>query len=693
MYETARPVGTSRRIQVKKLVRHPLFLLGLAVRLALIGAVAPMPVTEWYVPFMEASVNSFSLDPWQVWSDSGGTTLAFPYGYVMWLLMLPLMFLGEFAGMPLSYCYSGTLLIADIGMLLLLGNVFPEKKPLIMWAYWFSPIVIVANYVLGFNDLLPVLLLTVALYYVRKLHMFAGGLACTLAISAKLSMVMALPFFLIYLVRSRRLRKLLPHFGKGLLLGTILLLAPFFILSEAGTAMLFNNPEMGNIYSLRIDFGKPAIYIIPLIYALMFYSVWNVRRLNFDLFFTTLGLVFLVVVIFSPSSPGWYVWAVPFLVSYHASGERFVVLLGLFYALSNLLPLGTDVLHASFQASEGLVRLLDSRLPTLLNTGVAATGLILAFRVWVKEIRHNDYFRFSRKPFVVGIAGDSGAGKDRFADALRGLFGAHSVTMLTGDDYHLWDRHKPIWSVMTHLNPRANNLAGFFGDLVSLISGKDIRLGHYDHDSGHKGHARLVRSNDIIIVSGLHALYHPSMRNCYDLSIYLDTDEALRRFFKIKRDSGFRGHSEEEVLSSLERRESESQRFIRPQAGHADLVLSLHPANSRMKDMLLEDKSAPPQLILVAKSRTVRDELVMMRVLVGILGLHVDMLGGESPGEVEFRIDGEVSAPDIEMAAQLICPRLLEFLDIHPRWESGVTGLMQLIALSHIDQVLTEKSV
>ena len=56
-------------------------------------------------------------------------------------------------------------------------------------------------------------------------------------------------------------------------------------------------------------------------------------------------------------------------------------------------------------------------------------------------------------------------------------------------------------------------------------------------------------------------------------------------------------------------------------------------------------------------------------------------------------IEGETSAADIEMAAKILCPNLLEFLDITPKWQDGVLGLMQLITLSHISQVLTKRFI
>ena len=75
---------------------------------------------------------------------------------------------------------------------------------------------------------------------------------------------------------------------------------------------------------------------------------------------------------------------------------------------------------------------------------MTAVGIILAVRIWREMVSRNDYFRLSRKPLVIGIAGDSGAGKKTLSNALVGLFGNHSVTMLNGDNYHRWDREKPI---------------------------------------------------------------------------------------------------------------------------------------------------------------------------------------------------------------------------------------------------------
>ena len=683
---------------MKKLLLHPFFMIGLAIRLALIVGVTPFAVTTWYVPFLDVSTTVLTLDPWSAWIVSNGDPVAFPYGYAMWLAFLPLSLAAKMTGLPLLYAYDLTLLAADFCLLLTLHRLLPNRKQLLLLVYWLSPIIILASYGLGLNDLIPALLLVLSIVFVRRIELKLAGILLAAAISAKLSMVVALPFFAIYLFNNRALRQHSPEFMSGFGF-SILVLGGAFLFSEAGLQMLLGNPEMEKIYQLAIGLvGNVSIFVTPLAYLVMLYLTWRVRRLNFDLFQATIGMAFLLIVLMTPASPGWFVWCIPFLVLYQAmSGRIAILMVGIFsgvYVLRTLLH--TQLQYANRHefalcAVLHVPGLLGSHTASLLHTVMVAIGLILAIRIWRESIGRNDFFRLSRKPFVIGVTGDSGAGKNTFTDAITGLFGANSVVKLSGDDYHLWDRQKPIWQVMTHLNPMANDLEGFCSDLVSLTDGKSVLSRHYDHKTGKMSKPFRISSNDFIIASGLHALYLPVLRECYNLKIYLDIDEGLRRYFKIKRDVHQRGHTVERVLDSFEKREPDSERFIRPQSRHADLILSLQPIHPRMLEGL-DDKHAL-RLKLIVSTRNGFNELSIHRVLVGVCGLHVDIIVGNDGADVQLTIEGETSAADIAMAAEILCPRVLEFLDIPPKWQDGMLGLMQLITLSHIDQALTKRFI
>lgn len=683
---------------MKKLYLHPLFIIGLVIRVALIIGTAPLAVTNWYVPFLDVSTSALSYDPWSEWIYKGETVNAFPYGYAMWLAFLPLSLLAKLFGYPQIYAYKLTLFAADLLLLLTLRHHLPGRQRLLLLAYWLSPIVILASYGLGLNDLIPALLLTLSILLVRRVELAWAGALFAAAISSKLSMVVALPYFGIYLFNSRVLRQRFPDFIKGFGIGTLVLGLPF-ISSRAALKMLLENPEMDKIFQFSIGLtGNVSLYLVPLIYLVMIYLIWRVRRLNYDLFQATIGIAFLLIVLLTPASPGWFIWSIPFLTLYQAmSGRIAIVLIAIFsflYSFSTLLAM-------PLQCSDWLIRTISSKFiflaqledhsASLIHTAMVAIGLILAMRIWREAIDRNDFFRLSRKPFVIGIAGDSGAGKDTFADAISGLFGNHSIVKLSGDDYHLWDRQKPMWQVMTHLNPMANDLEGYCNDLVSLTDGKSILSRHYDHNTGKMSKPFRIYSNDFIIASGLHALYLPVLRDCYNLKIYLDIDEGLRRHFKIRRDVLQRGHALERVLNSIEKRESDSKRFIRPQSSYADLTLSLQPIQPRILD-LLDDKHTL-RLKLIVNTKNGFSELSIHRILVGICGLHVDIVVGEDGSAVQMTIEGDVSADDIAIAAEILCPRVFEFLDISPKWQDGMLGLMQLITLSHINQALTKRFI
>lgn len=683
---------------MKKMLLHPMFISGLAVRLVLIVCMKPLAVTQWYVPFLDVSTSVITLDPWSVWIAGKGAAVAFPYGYAMWLAFLPMTLLAKLVGFQLLYAYQLTLLAADFCLLLTLRRLLPDRQPLLLLVYWLSPIVILASYGLGLNDLIPALLLCLSMLFVRQIRLKLAGALFAAAISAKLSMIVALPLFAIYLFNNRALRKRLASFISGFALGIVLLGAPFFI-SAAGIQMLFGNQEIGKVYQLAIGLaGNISIYVVPLVYLIMLYLVWRVRRFNFDLFQATTGMAFLLIVLMTPASAGWFVWCLPFFVIYQAmSGRIAIILVSVFsvaYVLSTLLVIPLQI-SSGREFVLGLIvdvpGQLGNQTASLLHTGMIAIGLVLAIRIWRETISRNNFFRLSRKPFVLGVAGDSGAGKDTFADAISGLFGDHSVVKMSGDDYHLWDRQKPMWQVMTHLNPMANDLERFSNDLVSLTDGRSILSRHYDHQTGRMSKTYQIDSNDFIIASGLHALYLPILRERYNLKIYLDIDEGLRRYFKLKRDVQLRGHAVEGVLDSFEKREPDSERFIRPQSKHADLILSLQPIHSRMLEDL-DDKN-PLRLKLVVETKNGFNELSIHRVLVGVCGLHVDIMVGNDGADVKMTIEGDVSAADVAMAAEILCPRVLEFLDIPPKWHDGMLGLMQLITLSHVSQALTKRFI
>ncbi|MEA2220322.1 MAG: phosphoribulokinase, partial [Solirubrobacteraceae bacterium] len=64
----------------------------------------------------------------------------------------------------------------------------------------------------------------------------------------------------------------------------------------------------------------------------------------------------------------------------------------------------------------------------------------------------------------------------------------------------------------------------------------------------------------------------------YDVRVYLDPPESLRRQWKVDRDCSKRGYTTDQVLDDLDRREPDSAAFIRPQRHFADMVVCRQPS-------------------------------------------------------------------------------------------------------------------
>ena len=223
---------------------------------------------------------------------------------------------------------------------------------------------------------------------------------------------------------------------------------------------------------------------------------------------------------------------------------------------------------------------------------------------------------------------------------------------------------------------------------MALSKRAPISSPRYDHAIGKLREVTSTQSNDFVIVTGLHVGYLSSLRRLHDLQIYLDMDERLRRHFKSVRDTERRGYSAQEVADIQRRREEDARRFVRPQRAHADLVFSLQPTQPTALSRLT--RTAADLTLEVDATRTVNDSS-LIRALVGLGSLQVNATpDGE---KMHMMIEGTVSAPDIALVAESACGRILDLLDTRPQWQGGVTGLMQVIALCHIDHALTGRTI
>ena len=187
----------------------------------------------------------------------------------------------------------------------------------------------------------------------------------------------------------------------------------------------------------------------------------------------------------------------------------------------------------------------------------------------------------ARRPVMLAIAGDSAAGKTTLTRGSAETLGAGRAIALCVDDYHRYDRAQRRDVPFTVLHPDCNYIEVMEQHLQLLALGRPILKPVYDHSTGELARPVLVEPREFVIVEGLLPLHTRLARACFDITVYLDPPEEIRRKWKIRRDCAERGYTPDAVLAELDRREPDSAAFIRPQRRWADLVVGFAPVAGR----------------------------------------------------------------------------------------------------------------
>jgi phosphoribulokinase len=101
----------------------------------------------------------------------------------------------------------------------------------------------------------------------------------------------------------------------------------------------------------------------------------------------------------------------------------------------------------------------------------------------------------------------------------------------------------------------------------------------YRHADGTFGAPVYVKPARFTVLEGLLGYHLPKMRDAYDVRVFLNPPEETRRQWKVQRDCSRRGYTTDQVLAELDRREPDSEAFIRPQRRYADMVVSFMPGD------------------------------------------------------------------------------------------------------------------
>jgi phosphoribulokinase len=285
------------------------------------------------------------------------------------------------------------------------------------------------------------------------------------------------------------------------------------------------------------------------------------------------------------------------------------------------------------------------------------------------------------RPVILGVVGDSAAGKTTITRGLvRGL-GEDVVTHVCTDDYHRFDRARRAELGITPLNPDCNYVDIMEQHLAMLRNGEAILKPIYNHADGTFSPPKYVKPSRFTVIEGLLGYHTQRMRDVCDVRVFLAPPEDLRRRWKVNRDCSRRGYTTDQVLAELDKREHDSVSFIRPQERYADIVVSFTSPNGGDPEhldarLILRDGLPHPDLSSFTE---------------GDAGITLDQREGEwllsIPGRLDAARGAEIEQAiweKMHFASHLRSHRLGEFTvgtDLH---RSESLAVVQLLILYHL---------
>jgi uridine kinase len=204
--------------------------------------------------------------------------------------------------------------------------------------------------------------------------------------------------------------------------------------------------------------------------------------------------------------------------------------------------------------------------------------------VYNGDMKHPD-------PLVIGIAGGSGSGKTTVAQEILQRVGRERIAFLQHDSYYKDLTGLPPTQRaevnFDHPNSLENEL--LIQHVASLRDGKPVEVPIYDFSTDRRtGETFTVQPQRVILVEGILIFTEVTLREMFDVKIFVDTDSDLRLIRRLQRDITERGRTTESVIEQyLSTVRPMHLEFVEPSKRYADVIIPEGGFNTAALDMVV----------------------------------------------------------------------------------------------------------
>ena len=640
--------------------------------------------SKLFQPFLQIYLSEGG-NPWQYYFENNLGLDSFPYhGLMLFILAIPSYIIDFFDienQLSVNLIFKTPLLLADLSIFYLLLQLNKRKKNRVIVFYFLNPVIVYAIYIHSQLDIIPMALLMASLYFLTRDRLVHFSIFLGLALATKLNVLVVLPLLFFYIIKSHTLKGSFLYILIPLIV--LFVFDAYYLFSDGFLEMVLLNSKQSLLFDSYFEIGNlnlllPIASVIP-----VYLHFFNQKKVNYDLLTFYLAVLFAALILSIYPAPGWYVWLIPFMSVYFIHSKTLKKSLSL-YALFSMVYLTffiffhkSDYVDILYLGRELNFKIENEKLINVTFTFLEVTLLSIMFAFYKYGIKSNSVYSKNTN-LTIGIGGDSGVGKTKLVSNLSDILG-DKLLHIEGDGEHKWERGDENWNNFTHLDPKANFIHKQAEVLHELKLGNAIQRSEYDHTTGRFTKSSVVEPNEFIVISGLHPFYLPKSRKTIDFKIYVDTDELLRRHWKIIRDTKTRGYNMKKIMKQIETRVADTKKFIYPQKEHADFIVKYFSLN---KFTLGDENESLDLGLRIEVDANVHIEDILSRLNCNYFWDYNDDLKSQF---LELR---EVPNVDYSEIATDVIKNIDEIISLERKWGKGYEGLIQLISLKMMSEKL-----
>ena len=195
------------------------------------------------------------------------------------------------------------------------------------------------------------------------------------------------------------------------------------------------------------------------------------------------------------------------------------------------------------------------------------------------------------RPFLIGVAGGTCAGKTVVCERLAERAGQDVLALIRLDSYQVDHTHQSAAerAATNYDHPDAYDWDLLNDHLARLVAGEVVSAPTYDFAVHNRSAiVRPIEPAPVIVVEGILVLHDLALRERFDLKVYVDADADLRFIRRLKRDVEERGRTPDSIIEQyLATVRPGHEQFIEPSKRYADVILAGGGENEPGIELLL----------------------------------------------------------------------------------------------------------